>query len=860
MVNAKFMLPVIAQVPRAGVVPWSFRVLAGVLALSCLAAALGLAVHHPLSGNWAVAGVLLAAGLAAGWPLAWLVALPALLPWLGLAPWTGWISVEETDLLVMALAAGTYGRWALRPLQLGQAGPGLAGLVALLLFGLWAGSVLISLQRGVADAGGLMLDWYQAYRGPMNALRLAKPSLMVALIWPLWWCGLRQTHGQAAERLTLGLAMAHAGIALTCLWERWTYPGLLNFSADYRTTGLFWEMHVGGATLDGLLTLTMPFALKAWLEARSRTAWLMACATLLVGGYAVLTTFSRILLLAVPLGLGLTALLHHRNRSLGALRPDSPSASDRARPLMMPRAALALVLWLAVSAAAILMFSSSGYRGLMALLGNAALLLILAPAARQLGRREWVVTLVGVLVFAPALLLVAWQLPKGPYVMQGLLWLVATAGIYLARNRNIGLVAALIAWAEALACMVELARFWGGTPAQQPALMAAAGLALLMILAVSQPHFAWPADRRWQGGVWIAMLASAAVIGVFTGGAYMGERMGASTQDQEGRLSHWRTALSALHSDQSWWLGLGLGRFLEAYAINADIAKRPGDLRWIEADGQRFLRMAPGGHMMGWGELLRLSQRIDRPSSPLRLQISLRHTGVVRLHVEVCLRHLLYAENCQVAAIDPKAGHEAWQTLSVSLGDLPWPVDDWARPRFTVFSLAVERAEQPVEVRSLSLRDDQGHEYLHNGGFDAGGQRWFFSSDRNHLPWHAKNVLVHLLLEQGMLGLVSLALLSAWAFWRVTLGGARRHGLAPALAGGLLGLWAVGAVDSLLDMPRLALPMLWLTVVAASLPRPAPPRRLGLRFTKTFTITSSGSRSSSTESEQGVHSSRRFLC
>lgn len=803
---------------------WPAMALAGLLSALCLAAALGLALHHPLSSSLALAGVLLTALLSACWPLAWLVALPALLPWLGLAPWTGWISVEESDLLVLALAAGAYGRWALRPASLGVPGPGLAGLGALLLFGLWAGSVLIALQRGVADAGGLVLDWYQAYRGPMNALRLAKPTLMVALIWPLWWRALRQAGGQAggqaAGRLVLGLTIAHAGIALACLWERWTYPGLLNFSADYRSTGPFWEMHVGGATLDGWLALTLPFAFQAWLGARSRVRWLLTSATLLLGGYAVLTTFSRILLLAVPLGLGLTAWLHHQQvqRSAGGSRPGPAALAQAGRPPL----ALALALWLAVSAAAMLMFPTSGYRGLLALLGNAALLLLLAPAARQLGRREWALALLGCLVLVPPLLAAAWLLPKGPYLLQAVLWGVAVAAAALVRDRRAGVLVALIAWAAALACMVLLARFWGGLPALQPAWVVATGLALLMGAAVLLRQAAWPADPRWQGNVWLAMLASAAVLGVFTGGAYMGDRMGASTQDQDGRLSHWRTALSALPNGPAWWLGLGLGRFLEAYAIHADPANRPGDLRWVEADGQQLLRMAPGGHMMGWGELLRLSQRIKRPPSPLTLQITLRQGGAARLHAEVCLKHLLYAEHCQMAAVDVKDKAGAWQTLSVNLGDQAWPADDWGRPRFTVFSLAVERAAQPVELSALSLRDAQGREYLHNGRFDDGGQRWFFSSDRNHLPWHAKNVVVHLLLEQGLLGLASLALLSACALWRVACGGARRHTLAPALAGALLGLWVVGGVDSLLDMPRLALPMLWLTVVAASLPGRAP--------------------------------------
>jgi hypothetical protein len=35
-------------------------------------------------------------------------------------------------------------------------------------------------------------------------------------------------------------------------------PGLTNFASDYRTSALFWEMHVGGAALDAWLMLSFP--------------------------------------------------------------------------------------------------------------------------------------------------------------------------------------------------------------------------------------------------------------------------------------------------------------------------------------------------------------------------------------------------------------------------------------------------------------------------------------------------------------------------------------------------------------------------------------------------------------------------
>ena len=123
---------------RAGALPTAM------LALLCASAGLALAHHHPLA-PWAAPLLFGAAAAAFGrWPRAWPLVLPALLPIIGLAPWTGWITFEEWDLLVLAIAAGGYARRAIRR------GPGpppvgsqMSPIVALLL-SLYAGAMLVS--------------------------------------------------------------------------------------------------------------------------------------------------------------------------------------------------------------------------------------------------------------------------------------------------------------------------------------------------------------------------------------------------------------------------------------------------------------------------------------------------------------------------------------------------------------------------------------------------------------------------------------------------------------------------------------------------------------------------------------------
>ena len=161
------------------------RAVAALLAAGCAALALWLAGHHPLSPLAAMALSALLAMTVLARPRWWLALLLALLPLAGLMPWTGWIAVEEFDLVVLAVAAGGY-------LQLALARPGTASWPAtrLAATALWllplACSTLVSMRIGFADAGGFEWGWWQGYREPMNSLRLAKPIAEVLLLLPLW--------------------------------------------------------------------------------------------------------------------------------------------------------------------------------------------------------------------------------------------------------------------------------------------------------------------------------------------------------------------------------------------------------------------------------------------------------------------------------------------------------------------------------------------------------------------------------------------------------------------------------------------------------------------------------------------------
>lgn len=217
--------------------------------------------------------------------------------------------VDEFDLLVLGALAGGFARLAFEAPRSSSvtADPSVpaSAKISASLAAVFLGLGLIAFCRGTADAGGGTLSWFGDYADAANSLRLSKSLLYTAALWPLLSYELRQSPSAAMRLLALGMQVGLTWVGLALLWERAAYPGLLDFSSRYRTTATFWEMHVGGATIDAYLAMATPFAAFALVRARSRRAWAAAAGLALLTGHACLTTFSRgaYVGVAVPLAL-----------------------------------------------------------------------------------------------------------------------------------------------------------------------------------------------------------------------------------------------------------------------------------------------------------------------------------------------------------------------------------------------------------------------------------------------------------------------------------------------------------------------------------------------------------------------------
>ncbi len=764
------------------------RVVCAIVAVACAAAGLALAGHYPLGAAPACALFALVAAGTAAWPRAWLVLLPAAIPLVGFAPWTGWITFEELDLTLLALAAGGYARLALRrglqPVSGMGTAPGFSGATGLLV-ALFAVSLAVSFARGVADAGGLQFGWFQGYFGSMNSVRLGKSFFLALLMWPLWRDAQRADPASGASRWMAGWCLALGGASLAALWERLGFTGLLDFSSDYRTTALFWEMHVGGAAFDGFLALTVPFALAVLVAAKSSSRWLVAATVLLLASYACLTTFSRGVFLAIPAGALVLAWLALRQR--------------RGRPgATVERASLAKAALLlgAYALAATWLFPGGGYRGMLGLLGAFAVLLRLGAGKGRPGRGAAAGVLGLVLWALVAAVALHWS--KGAYAAYAMVFTFAATMTlsprtrWLASGGFIGLVAALVAvcWR------------WGGDDGLARAVPVTAGL-LLAALARARGRIVLPSSWRGQAALLAGAVAASAAIGVLAGGVYMTERMSTAGEDLQGRVAHWHEGLGMLRSSAQRAFGAGLGRYPAAYFSLHGPIDAPGDYALRDAaPDANALALSGGRQELGWGELLRVSQRIRPPRGPVTAELEMRSTQAADLHLEVCEKHLLYNGGCLLKEVVQPAGAAGWVPVHATLDGLGVSRGPFYAPRLVVFSVSNGARGAVLEVRKLRLVDADGSDLLVNGDFSQGLTGWLFSSDHSHLPWHLKNVFVHVLFDQGGFGLAVFVAMLAAGLWRLVFGAAREHPLAPPIAAALVGFLVVGLFDSLLDVPR----------------------------------------------------------
>ena len=726
-------------------------------------------------------------------PELWLALLPILIPVLDWAPWSGSLMLEEFDFFLVATLAVLYVRLApqlsMPPKKFGAwlcAALGMMFLVSIAIH--WP-----------SDAHSAW--WTADYLDPLNGWRVARGFIWAALLLPLIPATLAR-QPDALERYFLpGMVSALGCVSLIALWERLAFPGLLDFTSDYRITAGFSGMHVGGAGLDGFLALTFPLALGWTLSARGRLRLIIGLTILALASYAVLVTFSR----GLYLGLAIAALLS------AALWAKHASGPTRGRLIFL------LLLGSGAAWACLHAFPLGGLRVLAMGLITLALSVLIACISRRILRGIWFV--LGFALFALAAVIAVLGSGKGIYVLAGIAVAMGVAGVFpLADSdpRSAKLRAAIgaLGVAGSAVCVLGVAYHHAGAQALLSAsFIPVIAMVLILINRTVRPRL-WETTRS----TYLALLFGILGLGLtlpIAGNYYMKGRFAESDRDWQIRWRHWQSILDIMPSGVSAdILGAGPGKLPEYYFWRNPKQDVPGSFQVRSEAGSDFVRLGAPRYAQGYGEALRYGQRIaPAGQGNMMLSLSARASAPqIALHIEICDKLLIYPRYpCLTQALTlPQAG--VWQAFHIPLDA---SVLTRGRPiwRPVQFSLYNENAGSYIDVTEVALIDTTGENLIANGDFRHGEKRWFFSSDHRHLPWHAKDIWLHLYFEQGWLGIILFALLLAAAVTHL-LRASPQLALARMLLAGIVGFLAVGLFDSLLDMPRVAL-LFFLSLAAA---------------------------------------------
>ncbi len=293
------------------------------LAVLVFAATAWAVASYPLGRLWLALSLLLYAALLFRYPMAWLAVIPALLPTLDLAPWTGWIYLSEFDLFVLVTLA--VGLWNAdqnrRPPQL--SGPSALLVTALSL------SALVSTAIGLLPLQALDHNAFSSYLSHFNALRVSKGLFeAIALFIVL---GLQRQSPDTAiafRRFLLpGLTVGLLGLIGAILWERMAFAGLFDFASPFRATGTFSSMQIGGPYIEAYLVFVLPLVILWGILSRRWSVVFLVTMAVAGGAYCLLVTFARggylglaVALLVFALGVVFSAVAGGRDGKRFGLR------------------------------------------------------------------------------------------------------------------------------------------------------------------------------------------------------------------------------------------------------------------------------------------------------------------------------------------------------------------------------------------------------------------------------------------------------------------------------------------------------------------------------------------------------------
>ena len=290
---------------------------------------------YPVAAVWLGLFLIGYTALLVYFPYAWLVVIPALLPIMDFAPWTGRFFFDEFDLVILTTLAFYY--WQ-KPKERIRS---LLSIPTILLLTVFIVLYGVSLLKGLLPLPELNANAFSNYYSNYNSLRVGKGFIWGLLLLPLLQITVRR-YRYAHTILAYGVLLGLAGVAVFAIIERLVFTGLFDFSSDYRINALFSTMHTGGGHIESYLMLSLPFITLLFVSsAHGLISSLSGIALFIAGLYTLLVTFSRGGYIGFVIGfvvLMLALLVCFRKQSRVTKRP----------LLILPLLAISLVMALPV--------------------------------------------------------------------------------------------------------------------------------------------------------------------------------------------------------------------------------------------------------------------------------------------------------------------------------------------------------------------------------------------------------------------------------------------------------------------------------------------------------------------------------
>jgi VanZ family protein len=273
-------------------------------------------------------------------------------------------------------------------------------------------------------------------------------------------------------------------------------------------------------------------------------------------------------------------------------------------------------------------------------------------------------------------------------------------------------------------------------------------------------------------------------------------------QDRDSRAHHWRDALNIRDNNATTSLfGMGLGSYPRTFFWLNNENTHPATYEIAnQKNNNNFLRLH-GGDALFLGQYLNIE-----PHTTYRLLLDLRgDVDNLTLSTSLCEKSIQYSFRCR--SVSSSAGNNQWEHIELALnsndvgehvagGLLKRPV------QLTFYN--GNGIGRLLDIDNVQLLDPQGKNLLANGDFRHGTDFWFFATEK-HNPWHIFNFWIHMLFDQGWLGVSAFFLLFANAIYACCRKTSQHSVFAAILISSFSGFMVVGFVDSPFDAPRLTL-------------------------------------------------------